>query len=65
MKEPLCGSRYFAEPNYRTILSWDPNDVPDDWRVARDRYFRLNWVRAVLTWSAFAMFLVATYTHLS
>ncbi len=62
---PLLISRYFAEPNYRIILSWDPTAVPGDWRVARDRYFRLNWIRAVFIWSAFALFLAATYTHLA
>src|ERR1051326_1578947 len=42
---PLLTSRYLAEPNYRIILSWDPTAVPGDWRIARDRYFRLNWIQ--------------------
>lgn len=62
---PLLISRYPAEPNYRIILSWDPVAVPGNWRVERDRYFRLNWIRAALTWAAFASFVAATYLHLS
>ena len=61
---PLLTSRYFAEPNYDIILAWDPNAVPGDWTIARGRYFRLNWIRAALTWSAFALFVVAAYLHL-
>ncbi len=62
---PLLTSRYFAEPNYEVILGWDPNAVPSDWRIARDRYFRLNWIRAGLTWVAFALFVAAAYLHLA
>jgi hypothetical protein len=61
---PLLTSRYFAEPNYEVILSWDPDAVPSDWRIARDRYFRLNWIRAALTWIAFALFVAAAYVYL-
>ena len=60
---PLVASRFFAEPNYGVILSWDPDEVPDDWRIARTRYFRLNWLRAALTWTSFALFLTAAYLH--
>ena len=62
---PLVASRFFAEPNYDVILSWDPDDVPDDWRIARARYFRLNWLRAGLTWTSFVLFLTAAYLHLT
>jgi hypothetical protein len=61
---PLLTSRYFAEPNYEVILGWDPHAVPSDWRSVRDRYFRLNWIRAALTWAAFALFVAAAYAHL-
>ena len=62
---PLLTSRFLAEPNYEVILDWDPDDVPDDWQVARARYFRLNWIRGALTWAAFALFGIATYLYLA
>ena len=61
---PLLTSRYLAEPNYAVILAWDPRSVPSDWRTARARYFRLNWVRGGLTWLAFALFVAATWLYL-
>ena len=62
---PLLISSRLAEPNYDVILGWDPGAVPDDWGVARRRYFTLNWVRAACTWVAFALFLAAAYLHVS
>ena len=62
---PLLMSSRLAEPNYEVILGWDPRAVPDDWLVARARYFRLNWIRAGLTWTALGLFLAAAYLHLS
>ena len=62
---PLLVSRYGAEPNYDVILGWDPAALPTDWRAARRRYFAINWIRAGFTWAAFALFLAATYQHLS
>jgi hypothetical protein len=62
---PFLTSRHLAEPNYQVILGWDPESVPADWRTVRARYFRANWVRAVLTWSAFALFLAAAYLRLT
>lgn len=56
---PLLVSRYRAEPNYDVMLGWDPASVPSDWTVARGRYFRLNWIRAALTWLALALFVAA------
>ncbi len=32
--------------------------------MVRARYFRLNWVRAWLTWLAFALFVAATWLYL-
>jgi hypothetical protein len=58
---PLLVSNRLAEPNYRVILGWDPAAVPADWRVVRRRYFALNWVRAVLTWTSFLLFLAASF----
>jgi hypothetical protein len=62
---PLLASRFLAEPNYAVVLGWDPDAVPEDWRVARDRWLRVNWLRAALTWTAFALFAVAAYLHLA
>jgi len=62
---PLLTSKFLAEPNYEVILGWDPDAVPSDWPVARERYFRLNWIRAVLTWIAFALFLAAAFLYYS
>lgn len=62
---PLLTSRFLAEPNYEVILGWDPKSVPSDWRAARARYFRLNWIRAALTWAAFALFVAAAYLYLT
>jgi hypothetical protein len=30
----------------------------------RNRWLALNWIRAALTWTAFALFLAASYTYL-
>lgn len=35
------------------------NTPRSDWTIARRRHFRLNWIRAALTWSAFALFVAA------
>lgn len=61
---PLLMSRRLAEPNYAVILGWDPEAVPEDWEIARARYFRFNWLRAVLTWLALALFVAAAYLYL-
>lgn len=62
---PLLVSRYLAEPNYDAILGWDPDAVPADWQATRRRYFALNWIRGVFTWTAFGLFLAAAYTYLN
>jgi hypothetical protein len=48
-----------AEPNYDRMLAWDPEHMPEMWQAVRSRYFVLNWTHAVLTWSAFGLFLAA------
>ncbi|MFW3171969.1 hypothetical protein [Geodermatophilus sp. CPCC 206100] len=60
---PLLMSSRLAEPNYAVILSWDPDAVPPDWGIARSRYFRLNWQRAILTWLALGLFVAAAYLY--
>lgn len=59
---PLLVSRFLAEPNYDVMLAWDPAAMPADWRAVRSYYFRLNWIRAAATWTAFALFATAAYT---
>ncbi|GAA2214405.1 hypothetical protein GCM10009850_098700 [Nonomuraea monospora] len=54
-----------SEPNYDVILSWDPDALPNDWQQAQRRWIRLNWTRAALTWTAFALFVLATHAHLT
>jgi hypothetical protein len=56
---PLAVSNRLAGPNYDEILSWNPEALPDGWERAYKRYFTLNWIRAVLTWAAFGLFLAA------
>lgn len=62
---PLLVSRFASEPTYDVILSWNPAAVPTNWRDVRRRWLALNWIRAALTWTAFALFLAAAYTHLT
>jgi len=62
---PLLVSRLLSEPNYDVILGWDPEHLPADWEAARDRWIALNWIRAAITWVAFALFLAASYAHLT
>jgi hypothetical protein len=52
-------SNRIAEPNYDRMLAWDPGHMPDDWETVRSFYFRLNWIRAFATWTAFGLFLAA------
>ena len=52
-------SNRIAEPNYDRMLAWEPDHMPADWEARRRYYFRLNWTRAVSTWTAFALFLAA------
>jgi hypothetical protein len=52
-------SNRIAEPNYDRMLAWDPDRMPADWEAGRRYYFKLNWIRAVSTWTAFALFLAA------
>src|SRR5262249_60070434 len=48
-----------AEPNYKVSRAWDPDAMPPDWEATRRRSFTFNWIRAVATWAAFALFLAA------
>ena len=52
-------SNVWKTPTYKLILAWDPDALPADWEAGRRRYFTINWIQLVVTWSAFALFLVA------
>lgn len=56
---PLLVSNRIVEPHYDVMLAWDPDDMPADWEAGRRRYFELNWVRGVATWTAFVLFFAA------
>jgi hypothetical protein len=45
--------------NNKVIEGWDPDAMPPDWEAPRRRYFALNWIRAVMTWTSFGLFLAA------
>jgi hypothetical protein len=55
----LIVSNVWKTPTYNTILAWDPDALPADWEAGRQRYFTINWIQLAVTWSAFALFLVA------
>jgi hypothetical protein len=52
-------SNVWKTPTYNVILAWDPDALPADWEAGRQRYFTINWIQLAVTWSAFALFLVA------
>ena len=56
---PVLVSRYAVEPIYDVVLGWKSQSPPEDWRVARDRYFRLNAIRGFGSGAAFVFFLVS------
>ena len=56
---PLLVSNRLAEPLYDVMLAWDPDAPPADWEATRARYFAINWLRSLSTWTAFGLFLAA------
>ena len=46
-------------PHYKVMLAWDPEAMPARWEAGRDKYFAINWIQMVTTWSAFALFIAA------
>ena len=52
-------SSAWKTPTYNLILSWDPEAVPADWEAGRQRYVTINVIQLAVTWTAFALFLVA------
>jgi hypothetical protein len=55
----LMVSNVWKTPTYNVILAWDPEAMPADWEAGRRRYFTINWIQLAVTWSAFALFLLA------
>jgi hypothetical protein len=55
----LIVSNVWKTPAYNVILAWDPEAMPADWEAGRRRYFTINWIQLAVTWTAFALFLVA------
>ncbi|MET9269992.1 hypothetical protein [Kribbella sp. NPDC003557] len=49
-------------PHYKVMLAWDPEAMPPDWEAGRQKYFTINWIQMVTTWSAFALFIAALIT---
>jgi uncharacterized membrane protein len=52
-------SNVWKEPHYDVMLAWDPEAMPAGWEAGRRRYFAINWIQAVTTIAAFALFLAA------
>jgi hypothetical protein len=46
-------------PHYKVMLAWNPDAMPPGWEAGREKYFTINWIQFVTTWSAFALFLIA------
>ena len=46
-------------PHYKVMLGWDPEAMPPNWDAGRQKYFTINWIQMVTTWSAFAVFIGA------
>ena len=52
-------SNVWKTPHYKVMLAWNPEELPPDWEAGRDKYFTINWIQLVVTWSAFALFIGA------
>jgi hypothetical protein len=52
-------SNGWKEPHYDVMLAWDPEAMPAGWEAGRRRYFAINWIQAVSTWTVFGLFLAA------
>ncbi|HEY6532965.1 MAG TPA: hypothetical protein VIY72_11710 [Acidimicrobiales bacterium] len=52
-------SNVWKEPHYDVIMAWDPDAMPSDWEAGRRRYFTINWIQAVATWTVLGLFLAA------
>jgi hypothetical protein len=59
---PVLTSRFVAQPVYGVFMSWEADAPPQDWREARERYFRANVFRGLGSAVAFVCFVVAAIT---
>jgi uncharacterized membrane protein len=57
---PILTSRFVAQPLYGVFMGWETDAPPQDWREARDRYFRANVIRGLGSAVAFVCFVIAT-----
>ena len=59
-----CGSilpsTFIAQPVYGVFMSWEIEAPPEDWQVARNRYFLVNVVRGLGSAIAFVCFVIAS-----
>jgi len=42
-------------PHYKVMLAWDPEALPPDQDAGREKYFTINRIQLVTTWSAFVL----------
>ncbi len=56
---PVLTSSFVAQPVYGVFMSWTIDAPPQDWRKARDRYFRANVVRGLGSAVAFVCFVTS------
>jgi hypothetical protein len=52
-------SNVWKEPHYDVMLAWDPEAMPAGWEAGQRRYFAINWIQALATWTVFGLFLAA------
>jgi hypothetical protein len=52
-------SNVWKEPLYDVMLAWNPEAMPAGWEAVRRRYFAINWIQLVSTWTVFGLFLAA------
>ena len=57
---PVLTSHFVAQPVYGVFMSWETAAPPEDWREARDRYFRANVVRGIGSILALVCFVTAS-----
>jgi hypothetical protein len=52
-------SNVWKEPLYDVMLTWDPDAMPPEWEAGRRKYFTINWIQLLSTWTVFGLFLTA------
>ena len=59
---PVLTSRFVAQTVYGVFMSWEADSPPQNWREARERYFRANVVLGLGSAAAFVCFAAAAIT---